>query len=170
MPLFDRAPDGLRPTAAGLAAANAARAIEEHLRLLAEEIDAIAEGRRGLLRLGVVSTAKYFAPAMMAAFKREHPEIDMTLWVGNRAEAIECLRDHRIGVALMGRPPNEVPVRSALFGEHPLVIVAAPDHPLAGARRVAKERLSREHFLLREVGSGTRTPLDMFLSDLLGRM
>jgi DNA-binding transcriptional LysR family regulator len=166
--LFERTSGGLRPTAAGLAVSNAARTIDERLRLLAEEVDAIAGGRRGLLRLGVVSTAKYFAPAVMAAFKREHSEIDMTLWVGNRAGTIESLRDHRIDVALMGWPPNEVPVRSVLFGDHPLVIVAAPDHPLAGARRIAKESLAREHFLLREIGSGTRRSLDMFLSDLGG--
>lgn len=170
LPLFDRTADGMRPTAAGLAVVDAANAIDERLRLMTEEIDAIASGRRGLLRLGVVSTAKYFAPAMMAAFMRNHPEIEMTLWVGNRAEAVDSLKAHRIDVALMGRPPNELPVRSALFGEHPLVIVSAPDHPLAGARRIAKERVAKEHFLVREPGSGTRTSFDMFLSDLPGRI
>lgn len=169
LPLFDRTADGMRPTAAGLAVIEAARAVEERLRIMAEEVDAIAGGRRGMLRLGVVSTAKYFAPAMMAAFMRDNPEIEMTLWVGNRAEAIGSLREHRIDVALMGRPPNELPVRSALFGEHPLVIVAAPGHPLVGARRISKERIGQEPFLMREPGSGTRTSLDMFLSELPGR-
>ena len=170
VPLFDRTADGMRPTAAGLAVVQAAQAIEERLRIMADEVAAIAGGRRGVLRLGVVSTAKYFAPAMMAAFMRDHPEIEMSLWVGNRAEAIESLKEHRIDVALMGRPPKEVPVRSALFGQHPLVIVASPDHPLAGVRHITKERIVQEHFLLREPGSGTRTSLDIFLSDLPGRL
>lgn len=167
--LFDRTSEGMRPTAAGLAVVEAANAIEERLRILADEIGAIAGGRRGTLRMGVISTAKYFAPALIAAFMREHPQIDMSLLVGNREETINSLRDHKIDVALMGRPPREIPVHSALFGQHPLVMIAPPDHPLAGQRQVSKERIALESFLLREPGSGTRTSLNMFLSDLPGR-
>ncbi|MHB1110528.1 MAG: LysR family transcriptional regulator [Devosia sp.] len=168
--LFDRTAAGMRPTAAGEAVVETAHAIEELLRIMADEVSAIAGGRRGVLRLGVVSTAKYFAPAMMAAFMRQHPDIEMSLWVGNRAETIESLKYRKIDVALMGRPPREMPVRSALFGQHPLVIVAPTNHPLAAARRIAKERIAQEHFLVREPGSGTRISLDIFLSELPGRI
>ena len=60
--LFDRTSEGMRPTAAGLAVVDAAQAIEERLRLLQDQMDAIKGVRSGSLRLGVVSTAKYFAP------------------------------------------------------------------------------------------------------------
>ena len=47
---------------------DAAQAIEERLRVLGDEIDAIkGVAQRQPRRLGVVSTAKYFAPRMMAA-------------------------------------------------------------------------------------------------------
>ena len=39
--LFDRTADGMRPTAAGLAFVDAAQAIEERLRLLEDQMDAI---------------------------------------------------------------------------------------------------------------------------------
>lgn len=169
-PLFDRLPEGMRPTAAGRAVIEAALAIEERLRILGDEVEAIAGGRRGQLRLGVVSTAKYFAPSIMGAFMREHPDIEMTLWVGNRAETIASLRDHKIDVALMGRPPREVPVRSVLFGQHPFVIIAPIDHPLAGKKNIRKERIAQEHFLIREPGSGTRMALDILLSEVPGRL
>jgi DNA-binding transcriptional LysR family regulator len=169
-PLFDRTVEGMRPTAAGLAVVDAARAIEERLRVLADEVEAIVGGRKGALRLGVVSTAKYFAPAIMAAFMREHPGIEMSLWVGNRAETIAALHTHGVDIALMGRPPREVQVRAALFGEHPLVIIAAPDHPLAQTRDITKDRVAKEHFLVREPGSGTRISLDIFLADIPGRL
>ncbi len=65
--LFDRTVDGMRPTAAGVAAIEAAHAIEEHLRVLSDQVDAVKGVRSGTLRLGVVSTAKYFAPRIMAA-------------------------------------------------------------------------------------------------------
>src|ERR1700749_3054287 len=54
--LFDRTANGMRPTAAGRAVIEAALAIEERLRVLNDEVRGLASGRRGQLRLGVVST------------------------------------------------------------------------------------------------------------------
>ncbi|GGF28483.1 LysR family transcriptional regulator [Youhaiella tibetensis] len=168
--LFDRTSEGMRPTAAGLAVAEAAKAIEERLLVLHDEIDAIKGVRKGALRLGVVSTAKYFAPGIMAAFMKQYPDVDVSLFVGNRAETIASLNNHSVDVALMGRPPRELPVRAASFGEHPLVFVAPPDHPLARHQQISKERIGQEKFLVRERGSGTRISLEIFLGELPGRI
>jgi DNA-binding transcriptional LysR family regulator len=168
--LFDRTQEGMRPTAAGLAVVEAAQAIEERLRVLEDQLDAIKGVRAGSLRLGVVSTAKYFAPRLMAGFMKEYPAIDMRLVVGNRAETIARLRNHDVDVAVMGRPPKDVPVRASAFGDHPLVIVAPPDHPLAKTHDISKERIAEENFLIREPGSGTRISLEIFFADLPGRI
>src|SRR5262245_56340187 len=168
--LFDRTADGMRPTAAGLAVVDAAQSIDERMRLLADQIDALKGLRAGSMKLGVVSTAKYFAPRLMAAFAGEHPDIALQLVVGNRAETIASLKNHEVDVALMGRPPKDISVRAAAFGDHPLVIIAAPDHPLVAARDISKDRIAREHFLIREPGSGTRISLEIFLADVPGRI
>lgn len=168
--LFDRTADGMRPTAAGLAFVDAAQAIEERMRLLQDQMDAIKGVRTGSLRLGVVSTAKYFAPRLMAAFMEEYPDIDMRLLIGNRADTIASLKNRDVDIALMGRPAKDVPVRASAFGDHPLVIIAPPDHPLAKARDISKERIARENFIIREPGSGTRISLEIFLSDIPGRI
>ena len=168
--LFDRTTQGMRPTAAGLAVIDAAQAIEERLRVLRDEIDAIRGARRGSLVVGAVSTAKYFAPQVVAGFMREHPDVDLKLFVGNRAQTITSLKDHRIDVAVMGRPPRDVPVRAAAFGDHPLLVVAAPDHPLAGRRGIGREEVAREHFIIREPGSGTRSSFERFLGEIPGRL
>lgn len=168
--LFDRTTEGMRPTAAGLAFIDAAQAIEERLRVLADEIDAIKGVRVGSLKLGAVSTAKYFAPRLMAAFIKSHPDIEIKLAIGNRAETIASLRNHDVDIAVMGRPPKDVPVRAAAFGDHPLVIIAPPDHRLAYARDISKDRIAQENFLIREKGSGTRISLEIFFSDLPGRI
>ena len=103
--LFDRTSDGMRPTAAGLAVRRrgagdrGAAAAAATIRSTPSRACAAAA-----CRLGVVSTAKYFAPRLMAAFMKEYPDIDMRLVVGNRAETIASLRNHDVDVALMGRP------------------------------------------------------------------
>jgi DNA-binding transcriptional LysR family regulator len=169
-PLFDRTPDGLWPTAAGLAVLDAARAIDERLRALENEIGAITTGKAGNLKLGVVSTAKYFAPCLIAAFLKRHPGVQVDLNVGNRADMVEALRNHALDTVLMGRPPREVPVRSLMFGEHPFVVIAPSDHPLADRRGIAKSELAAERFLIREPGSGTRMLLEIFFADVPGKL
>jgi len=169
LPLFDRFSDGLRPTDAGRAVIDAATVIEERLIALADEINAFKGVRRGALRLGIVSTAKYFAPALIAEFGRHHPGIEITLREGNRAEIVEALRDHRIDIALMGRQPREVPVRAAAFGAHPFIVIAGAGHPLVGVRAIEKAVIAQEHFLVRERGSGTRSAFEFFFSDVVDR-
>lgn len=170
MPLFDRTPDGMRPTAAGQAVLEAAHAVQERLRALEEEIIAFKGGKRGTLKLGAVSTAKYFAPRLIAAFQKTHPDIDIELFIGNRAETIEALRRQTIDIALMGRPPRDLEVEAALFGDHPLVIIAPADHRLVGKRDITKEEIAAEKFLVRERGSGTRISLEIFFADIPGKL
>jgi LysR family transcriptional regulator, low CO2-responsive transcriptional regulator len=168
--LFDRLTEGLRPTAAGLAAIDAAETIDERLRILDDEIEAITKGRRGTRRLGVVSTAKYFAPRLMAGFSRKFPDIQLDLKIGNREEIIRSLGDHHFDIALMGRPPRDLPVNSLIFGDHPLVIIAPVDHPLADRRDIPKQEIAKENFLIREAGSGTRISLEIFFASLPSKL
>ncbi|NKN38807.1 LysR family transcriptional regulator [Agrobacterium sp. a22-2] len=163
--LFDRTRGGMVPTAFGLAFLEAAREIEESLNSLEDSISAMKGLRTGRLRLGVVSTGKYFAPQLIAAFRKQVPAIEINLFIGNRAEIITKLRDHEIDIALMGRPPRDFEVRSQVFGDHPLVFIAPADHPLAGVLDISRERIAQEQFILRERGSGTRISLEIFLSD-----
>ncbi|GGD07086.1 LysR substrate-binding domain-containing protein [Aureimonas glaciei] len=162
--LFDRTSDGMHLREAGYAALKAADAIETVLQGLQDDLDAIKGVRRGLIRLGVVSTAKYFAPSMIAGFRKDHPAIEIKLLVGNRFEIVEQLRAYELDIALMGRPPTEIPIEAKVFGDHPLVMIAAPGHPLAALRSIDKARLLQEPIIIREPGSGTRKSLETFFS------
>ncbi|MDL2339905.1 MAG: LysR family transcriptional regulator [Pseudomonadota bacterium] len=170
VPLFDRTSDGLRPTDAGTAVVQAALAIEERIGELGDQLDAVAGGRQGSLRLGAVSTAKYFAPQLVAAFMAEVPGVDLQLLIGNRAVTIDAIENRQVDIALMGRPPRHLPVQPTLIGEHPLVIIARPDHVLADKSRIRKSRIAQERLLVREQGSGTRISLELFLGDMPGRL
>ncbi|KQT54785.1 LysR family transcriptional regulator [Aureimonas sp. Leaf454] len=164
--LFDRTSDGMHLREAGHAVLRAANAIETILRSLGDEIDAIKGLRHGSMRLGVVSTAKYFAPSLIAAFRREHPDIEIKLVVGNRSDIIDGLRSYHLDLTLMGRPPRDFPVNATAFGDHPLVMIAAPDHVLARERDIEKARLLAETMIIREPGSGTRKALESFFASV----
>jgi len=155
MPLTERHAHGLAVTAAGRELLNAQAKIDTALAECAEAIEALGSVDRGKVAVGVVSTAKYFAPFALAAFRRERPRIELRLSVGNRAATIEALRDFALDFAVMGRPPEDLAVEAEVIGDHPHVIIAPPDHPLAG-RRLRLADLHAEVFLMREAGSGTR--------------
>ena len=96
MLLFDRRPDGMRATAAGELMLRTAYTIRDELRYAEEGIAALKDGKLGTLRLGAVSTAKYFTPRLIAAFGKDNPDIRIDLFIGNRAETIDALRRNAI--------------------------------------------------------------------------
>lgn len=156
VPLLERTPAGARPTDAGREALVALGRIEAALADCAAAIEALRGMEGGRVAVGVISTAKYFAPFALAAFQRAHPKVEMRVLVGNRQEMLAALEGFELDVAVTGRPPEGFPVERAVIGDHPHVIIAPPDHPLARRRRVPLHEAAREAFLLREPGSGTR--------------
>jgi LysR family transcriptional regulator, low CO2-responsive transcriptional regulator len=163
--LFDRLAAGMRLTPAGEAALEASRNVERAMRDFAEAMHAIATGEGGRLSVGAVSTAKYFAPRLIAGFVAYRPKIDLRISIGNRDATVESLRGGQIEVALSGRPPRDMPVETFPIGPHPYVLIAPPGHRLAGAKGLTKAELAGEAFLFREIGSGTRSLFDDFIGD-----
>ena len=165
LPLFERIGRTMHVTEAGR---ELLARTHEILRALKDGQDAL-DGLRGLdrghLNLGVTSTAKYFAPQLLARFRRQHPALEFRLAVSNREAVIGQLAGNAVDLAIMGRPPEGLPTVAESFAPHPFAIIAAPDHPLAGRRRIAVSRLAEETFLVRETGSGTRSAMQHFVDE-----
>ncbi len=70
------------------------------------------------------------------------------------------LAANEIDLVIMGRPPKELATVAEPFAKHPLVIIASPQHHLAGKRRIPFQRLADENFIIREQGSGTRAAME----------
>src|SRR5215475_10265728 len=132
----------------------------ELLRQASESLAAMRGLKRGLLKLGAVSTAKYFAPSLLSAFTPAYPEVTIKFDVGNREEVIKQMADNEVDLVIMGRPPRELQTIAEPFAKHPLVIIASPDHPLATRKRIPLKQLGTEQFLIREEGSGTRASME----------
>lgn len=160
LPLFEHIGRTIHLTAAGEELLRYATQITDLLRSAGEALAAMRGLKRGVLKLGAVSTAKYFAPSLLSAFTPEYPQVAIRFSVGNREEIIRQLAANEIDLVIMGRPPRELVTTAEPFAKHPLVIIAAPDHPLAAKRRIALKQLSTENFVIREAGSGTRASME----------
>lgn len=129
----------------------------------ADQIAAMRRGLSGRVTLGVVSTAKYFAPRLVRTLKDLIPDLEIVLRVDNREGVIADLESEAVDLAIMGRPPRHPAVQADPLGLHPHGIVAPPDHPLAGRSFLAATDLLAETFLAREQGSGTRILMTRYL-------
>jgi DNA-binding transcriptional LysR family regulator len=165
LPLVNRTAAGTTATDAGAEILRAIDQIETILGDCSETLAAIAGFRQGTVSVGIISTAKYFAPRLLGEFVRAHPGLELRLAIGNRADMIDGLQRNEIDIAVMGRPPDELDVEMAVIGDHPHVIIAEPGHPLAKKRLIRPAQLAGERFLIREPGSGTRDLTERFFAD-----
>lgn len=165
LPLVERTSTGNTLTAAGREVLTAAARVDQILSECATAIEHLKGLEGGSTTLGVVSTAQYFAPFALAAFAQSHPGVEVKLFIGNRVDIVDALEQYRVDVAIMGRPPDTLDVVADVLGENPHVVIAAPDHHLAGKPRVPMKALARETFLVREQGSGTRTLMEHRLAE-----
>ena len=166
LPLLLRAQDRVVPTDAGRALLTLEERVNHALDDCIQELETIRGATGGRVALGAVSTAKYFVPAAMGAFARRHPMIELKLSIGNRAQVIQGLRDFTLDGAITGRPPDDLDLEKRLIGDHPHLIIAPADHPLAARRRIALGDLSSERFIIREPGSGTRLLMQRLFEDV----
>ncbi len=165
LPLFDREGRRISLTTTGeylLAHTRKALAV------LKDMEDTVARFRGltgGELVIGLVSTAEYFLPPLLARFREEHPGIRVRLRIGNREQLVALMQANEVDLAVMGRPPREWATRAEPFAANPLVLVTAPDHPFTALGAVDPLALGREAFIVRERGSGTRAALEEFMAE-----
>jgi DNA-binding transcriptional LysR family regulator len=161
VPLFERLGRRLYLTAAGTALLRASTSILGQIRAVDEELASLRGVEGGLLNVGVISAGDFFLPSLLAGFCARHRGIQVALSVCNRDELIRRLDHNLVDLAIMSQQPEEgEEFDSAPFAAHPIVIVAAPGHRLAGGRRIPLSAVTREPFIAREHGSLTRFVMD----------
>jgi DNA-binding transcriptional LysR family regulator len=164
--LFSQAGRRISLTQAGHILHDYAQQVEQ---LLDDAVLAMQELRGlegGTLRVGASTTAGiYVLPEILGAFKHAHPKIEVRLEIGNWQQVQSRLLDSQLDLVVAGEPSQQPRLAVEPLMPNELVVVAAPDHPLAGQRAIPLERLAEESFIIREVGSGTRSTVERLLAE-----
>ena len=164
LPLFDRNGKTVSLTTPGEYMLVYARRMLATLKDAEDAAARLKHVEAGTLTIGMVSTAKYFLPRLLAQFRREHEGVEIALVEGNREKLVQMLQANDVDIAVMGRPPKELATRAEPFAAHPHVFVAPVDHPLVkDGGTPSTDALRPFGFILREEGSGTRAALEKFL-------
>jgi DNA-binding transcriptional LysR family regulator len=169
---------GLRLTAAGAAYADHVRRALGLLGEAGRAAAAAADPEHGELRIAAVTTAaEQIVPALLAGFRRRHPDVGVLLEAGNRERVTALLEQHQVDVLIGGRPQPGLEVTVQAVRPHQLVVVAAPSlsgragsggeaSSGPGADQALLTWLARQTWLQREPGSGIRAATQALLADL----
>jgi DNA-binding transcriptional LysR family regulator len=122
-----------------------------------EEIGALNGEIRGTLRIGATLTVgEYFLPPVLGRFKEEHPATDILLEIENTRRVVDQVAAGNLDCGLVEGPFENGLIYSEKLTDDELVFVCSSKHKLANAPEIDLNTLSREAFILREPGSGTR--------------
>ena len=148
--LLDRDTTGVRLTDAGRAYLDEARQILEQVNRANDLARAAAAGRRGHLTIGNVGpVTASFMPASLTRFRRQYPDVIVTLMEIEPAEQIAALDSSviQVGFTVEKNPVLPAYLRRTSVLRSAMRAIVGPGHRLAGARRVALAEFSREKLL-----------------------
>lgn len=148
-------------TTSGIILADTAKQIQQLLYDTENRMKIEQQLLHGQLSVAVVSTAKYFVPRLLAAFKKQYPSIQTRLTVGNREEIITRLNNKLDDIVIMSQPPKDKHIIINDFYQDKLVVAVATDSVLKRKKHpYTLSELAHENWLMREPGSGTRMAIE----------
>lgn len=160
--LFERLGRRLFLTAAGQKLLTYAR----HIVHLQQEADGAMRALEtsGQLRVGAsVTVGAYLLPELLTAFHAEYPQVELFSWVNNTKVIEAKLLADELDIAVVEGELHTAALAELPIWEDELVLVCAPQHPLAALAAVHLEQVAEYPLVVREEGSGTRELFDSVL-------
>ena len=115
--------------------------------------------RRGRLRIGATPTiGTYFLPQLLVYFRRQFPEIALTVDVHHASELEAKTLDGRLDCLLTTAEPNEPALRATCFMQQKRVVVSAG--PAAAKKPVSLREAASWAWVVREAGAIDRTAVE----------
>lgn len=148
-PLLVRERRRVKLTDAGRIVLERAKAVQESLRLIEEEVAEVAALRRGRIRIGMppIVGVTYFAP-LLAEFHHVHPGIALELREEGSHQVEALILSGELDVGGVVLPTDEKAFETMPFVKDELRAVLHPSHPLARRAAIALRDLREIPFVL----------------------
>ena len=162
-PVLERLPRGIRPTAAGRAAAAEARVA------LAAADRAVLAGRRvaagagGRIRIVCAETmTAWVLVPVLRSWRRRFPDVELDLKEYTSADQmLEVLLAGGADLTV-GPPPTRTDEHTEVLGREEIVVVAAPEHRFSAMDAVPLAELAAEPLVHYNPGNGNAVWVDQF--------
>jgi DNA-binding transcriptional LysR family regulator len=163
--LFHRVGRGIELTEAGRVFLDEAKAVLARAQSAALVLSELGDMRRGRLTIQASQTvATYWLPQRLMQFHARYPGIEIDLAVGNTQSVSQAVLHGTADLGFIEGRLDEPALAARVVGDDELVVVVAPQHPLAQADGASADTLVSETvWVLREEGSGTRSEFEAML-------
>ena len=167
--LFHRRSKGLRVTDAGETVYAYAQQIFALSGKLLETLQEAQDLKTGHLVLGASTTpGEYVLPQAVGQFRRLYPGIQLELIIANTRSIVQRILSGEIDMGMVGERPQQHSGELEIidYMEDEIVLVAAPNHPMAQLSSLSAQQVVDEGLIVREVGSATRQTAERHLESL----
>lgn len=163
--LFDRSGSAVKLTPAGEILYKYAKEILNLYASAEKDIGEITGFVKGSISIGASTTiANYLLPGVIADFRKTRPKIKVHLRVGNTKRVVEYLNAGNIDLGLVeGDVARQKMTAEKLISDE-LVLIVSSLHPWAEKKNISIIEITKEPFISREEGSGTRQMIEKYLS------
>jgi DNA-binding transcriptional LysR family regulator len=164
--LMERVGRRIRLTEAGEIFYQHALEILGILEELNDDLIRTTAGVRGRLLIGASTVpGHYILPSFIGRYKRQYPEVKVSLEIGDTGSVVNSLLEQRVDLAVVGATVKNHKLVSTLFADDRLRLIVPAAHPLATRTSIQIEEIVQENLIWREKGSGTRRVLEDRLAD-----
>jgi LysR family transcriptional regulator, low CO2-responsive transcriptional regulator len=158
IPLIEKAGRTLVITDFGMSIAEIAENIIREADTLKYKTKEYGELLSGKLRISSASTGKYIIPYFLNGFLEKNSGIDLVLYVTNKINVYNSLKNNEIDFALITVESDEIPIEEEHLIENRIYMVGN-----------SPEFYEKRPFIFREYGSATRKAMDLYLDRTKGR-
>jgi len=153
--LFDRTEGKMKITETGRMLYPFAKTIVNDFNRSKEVIQQATGKFNASFRVGATFTiGEYLLPQLLGGFKKQIPEIKVTLTIKNTPGVLDDLSNDVIDLALVEGLVENTDFVIEKFAKDELILLCAPDH--IWGERITIEELANERMIWREATSGTR--------------
>ncbi|WP_054950793.1 LysR family transcriptional regulator [Numidum massiliense] len=156
--LLERSNKFIRPTKAGEVVLHHALEIIALYSRMQGLVDEMMYKASGSLAIGASYTfGEYVLPRLIAELHAAYPLIKPTVVIGNTRYIADRVANRQLDVGIVEGDVAPDNAYVAPFADDAMVVVVGANHRLAQQSRVAIADLAQEAWVVREVGSGTRS-------------
>ncbi len=153
-------------TEEGEAVAARARRIRAETDAIADDMAAMRDDISGLTRLGIIdSTGRWLIPIMIPALESKYPNVRLEILTATTTSLLPQVVAGDLHSAVVNLPLTDTEIRAEELFEEDRLLIASPDHPLAGRSSVTPAELSNHELLLPPRGTAFRDEIDSELKN-----
>lgn len=162
--LFDRSSTTITLTPAGEILYRYAKEILSLYASAAKDIGELTGLVKGSISIGASTTiGNHVLPTVLAEFRKNYPKIRVRLFVGNTRRIIELLNVTTIDIGIVEGDVTRQKLKVERLIQDELVVIVSPQHPWAKKKEISIFEVTKEPFIIREEGSGTRQIIEKYL-------